>query len=93
MRITEYAWSQGWQYEKVLTGSDLAARMEGREVYYYKDADEVMLWFKSSKADQAKFGTARNHYRTSNEICAVKSLAYVQKFFSQRFHGAEQAMP
>eukprot|EP00969_Alexandrium_andersonii_P242611 10716266-Alexandrium_andersonii.AAC.1 len=55
MRLTEYAWSGRWDLEKVLTGADVAARSEGKAVTSFAQADEVMVWFKASKADQLKF--------------------------------------
>eukprot|EP00971_Amphidinium_carterae_P133330 2640837-Amphidinium_carterae.1 len=93
MRVTEYAYSNGWDYDKVLTGADVAPRAAGQETYYFKDADEVMLWFKASKADQVKFGCARNHYRTGRVVCAVQALSELQAHWPQRFRGSEQTEP
>eukprot|EP00974_Lingulodinium_polyedra_P043143 4142228-Lingulodinium_polyedra.AAC.1 len=75
MRLTEYAWSGRWDLEKALTGAGVAARRDGKAVRSFRDSGEVMIWFKASKADQLKFGCARNHYRTGQELCVVEAVA------------------
>ena len=91
MRLTEYAWSGGWDLEKVLTGADVAARCQGLTVSAFARADEAMLWFKASKADQAKFGCARNHYRTHEVLCVVEALEVLQRHFPERFGSGTEA--
>ena len=93
MRCTEYAWSNGWDHEKVVTGADLTARKHGVETQDYRAADEVMIWFKSSKQDQLKFGCARNHYRSGQPLCIVEALGYLQGHFPERLHGDERNLP
>ena len=50
MRIGEYAYSNGWAMARVLTPADLRPQKEGQQVELFRDADEVMLRFKTSKA-------------------------------------------
>ena len=69
----------------------MAARFEGKAVVSFASADEAMLWFKASKADQLKFGCARNHYRTHQPLCVVEALEVLQRHFPQRFRGGAEA--
>jgi hypothetical protein len=93
IRIGEYAWSGGWDLEKVLAGADLSPKKKGEPCVRLAEADEVMLWFKSSKADQLKYGTARNHFRSGAELCVVEALQWLQTFAPEHFEGSEKHLP
>ena len=87
MRVGEYAWSNGWDYDKVLTGADVQARVNGCLTANMREADEMVVWFKASKVDQLKTGAARNHYRTgdADDLCPVRALEMLQQHFPERF--------
>ena len=87
MRVGEYAWSNGWDYDKVLTGADVQARVNGCVTANMREADEMVIWFKASKVDQLKAGEARNHYRTgdASDLCPVRALEMLQHHFPERF--------
>ena len=84
MRIGEYAYSNGWAMDRVLTPADLRAQREGQQVELFSEADEVMLRFKKSKADQEGAGATRNHYRSGEELCPAEALAFLQRHFGHR---------
>ena len=85
MRVGEYAHSGHWDRKKVLTPSDLKGQLEGQPVVEYRRADEVLLRFKSSKADlQEGAGATRNHYRTHERLCPVEALELLQKHLGHR---------
>ena len=77
----------------MLTGADLSTKKKGEPCVKLAEADEVMLWFKSSKADQLKYGTARNHFRSGAELCVVEALQWLQTFAPERFEGSEKHLP
>ena len=85
MRVGEYAWSNGWDHDKVLCGADVAGRLAGAPSSNLSEADELIVWFKASKVDQLKAGEARNHYRTGTQLCPVAAAANLQRHFPERF--------
>jgi hypothetical protein len=84
MRVGEYAHSGHWDRQKVLTPSDLKGQAGGCAVAHYKEADELLLRFKSSKADQEGAGATRNHYRTHEELCPVEAVELLEKHLGHR---------
>ena len=95
MRIGEYAHSGQWDLKKVLTGLDIAPKAGGRAVPHFAAADEIVLWFKASKADQKGAGQARNHYRSQDPegICPVWAAECYQRWFPARISGREASRP
>ena len=95
MRIGEYAHSGSWDYKKVLTGLDIAPKKDGAEAPHFEVADELVLWFKASKADQKGAGQARNHFRSNDPdgICPVWAAACYQRWFPERISGKEAGLP
>ena len=77
MRVGEYAHSNGWDYRKVRTGADLAARQQGVPVSTFAKAHEEILWFKGGKADQEGAGAARNHFRSGDRMCPVLAAQWL----------------
>jgi hypothetical protein len=84
MRVGEYAHSGGWDKAKVMTPSSIAFRLKGVRTEKAKDADELQLHFRSSKADQEGAGATRSHFRTGGEVCPLKGAEYYQKHFAHR---------
>ena len=64
--------------KKVLTPADLKGQAAGQPVTDYRRADEILLRFKSSKADQEGAGATRNHYRTNERLCPVEAVEFLQ---------------
>ena len=56
---------------KVLTPADLKGQAGEQPVTDYRLADELLLRFKNSNADQEGAGATRNHYRTNECLCPV----------------------
>ena len=85
MRIGEYAFSGRWDLKKVLTPSSLQFRKDGCIVSTPAEADEILLHFKGSKADQEAVGATRSHYRHDGELCVVRAAEKMYKHFGHRF--------
>ena len=79
MRVGEYALSGHWDLKKVFTPADLKGPAAGQPVTDYRLADEIILRFKSSKADQEGAGATRNHYRTNERLCPVEAVELLQR--------------
>ena len=80
---------------QVMTGLDVAPKRQGEQAGHFAVADEVVLWFKSSKADQKGAGQARNHYRSNDPdgICPVWAAECYNKWFPERLSGKEAHLP
>ena len=84
MRVGEYAFSGHWDLKKVLTPADFKGQAAGQPVTDYRRADEVLLRFESSKADQEGAGATRNHYRTNERLCPVEVVELLQRHLGHR---------
>jgi len=84
---------RGYDLAKVMLGSCLSFRRAGVAVEQASDADEIGLFFRSSKADHYNSGEHRNHTR-GGEICALEAIAKMQALLPERFgKGAESELP
>ena len=70
--------------KKVLTPADLKGQAAGQPVTDYRLADEILLRFKSSKADQEGAGATRNHYRTNERLCPMEAVDPLQRHLGHR---------
>ena len=76
LRASEYL-DVGYQDpRRGLRGSDVTLKLNGRvlELTRIHEADEVTLLVRGSKTDIYNRGQVRNHFRTSEQVCAVKSM-------------------
>ena len=85
MRAGEYAHSGHWDMDKVMLPTTLAFFSAGVKVATAKEADEVQLYFRASKADQEGAGATRSHFRTGDTLCPVQAAEYYQRHFMHRF--------
>ena len=93
-RAGEYLHSNGWDEKKVARGCDFRVQRSGVPTNSWKEADEVLLCFRSSKSDQEGQGATRSHYRSGEELCVVRALAHIAHHFPQRLgQGADGHRP
>jgi hypothetical protein len=93
MRIREYAWSAGWDFNKVMTPSCIRLYSQGRTVARFEEAEELHYCWPSSKADQEGRGETRSHFRiTDSPMCVIRAGELLQKHFGERFRN-EPAAP
>ena len=66
---------------------------EGRPVRLseIRQADELTLFIRGSKADVYNRGEYRNHYRTGLSLCPVTAAIELFKAFPSRFPGGPEA--
>ena len=83
MRVGEYAHSGGWDTRTVLTPADLRPQRGGVPCEY-REAEELLLYFKKSKADQEGAGAMRNHYATGEDLCPVQAMRWVHQHLGAR---------
>ena len=58
------------------------------------EAEEVVIYLSSSKTDQYNVGTARNHWRSGDELlCPVRAWLEYARRFPQRLWGSEHSAP
>ena len=86
---------RSWGSAKTLKGCDVEARKDNQPVTNYHVAEEIVIYLKGSKTDQYNQGTARNQFRSGDELCVVDALACYQSqcIHPERFTGAEENLP
>jgi len=89
--------SRGWDEPKCVRGIDVAFRSGTQFVPARQatQAEEVHVYQRQAKADQAGQGTSRLHTRIEGEnaeLCAVRALGALFEAFPER-HGKEAALP
>ena len=84
---------RGYDTAKVILGSGIRARKEGRPHDLAK-ADEVSVEVRASKIDRYNTGTWRNHYASHKLVCPVRALDELQNQHPERFgKGSEALLP
>ena len=92
LRAKEFCDSGGIDFEMVVRGQDIQLGVQGRAVE--KDAQEVTLQFRKTKADQEAFGTCKTMLKTQVEgVCVVRALERLREVAPRRFKGPEQHLP
>ena len=94
LRGGEYLCHDGGDFDrnKALRGADITFWKDGKTVKWGRDAPEVSIRLRSSKADIFNAGASRNHFRSGSKLCAVEALARIQERFPERFGDGEEAM-
>ena len=91
MRIGEYAHSGYWDLRKVVLPTSLQFRNKGAIVADPREADEISLHFRSSKADQEGVGATRSHYRHDGDLCLLQAAGWFYTHFAHRFRSERDA--
>eukprot|EP00435_Cladocopium_sp_Y103_P040792 s583_g11.t1 len=92
LRAKEFCDSSGVDMEMIVRGQDVQLGIKGKAVE--KDAQEVTLQFRKTKADQESFGTCKTMLKTSVEdVCVVTALEKLREVTPRRFKGPEQHLP
>ena len=89
LRSSEYLPNPGALLSKVMLGTDVVPRRDGKAVRWFSSADEVMIHIKGSKTDQYNVGTVRNHFATSGPLCIVGAFRELERLAPGRFRREE----
>ena len=93
LRSSEYLCESPVPGQRGLRGSDVIGRCQGAQGPRLTDCDEVVLTIRGSKTDKFNMGETRNHFRNDDpELCVVKALALLQRWFPARLGGQESHM-
>eukprot|EP00435_Cladocopium_sp_Y103_P046957 s1496_g13.t1 len=94
LRAKEFADSSGVDMEMILRGADVSLTSKGQAVKDDKEAEEMTVQFRKTKADQEAFGTCRTMLRTGvKHVCVVQAMVEFKEVAAHRFSGAEALMP
>ena len=96
-RAGEYMSSGGVDEEKCLRGADVALKDGdgGPAGPRPGDAEQAIIQYRKTKADQQAFGSCRGHYRAQDaELCPVEAFELLRAFAPERFRaGPESEKP
>lgn len=93
LRASEYL-DVGYQDSKRgLRGSDVTLKLHGKALGLDRisNADEVILLVRGSKTDIYNRGQMRDHFKTSEKVCAVKAMVQLFHHFPQRYQGGSES--
>jgi len=80
LRSSEYCVADGvYSADKALQVGDVRFFLKGTPTDNWEEADELVLFIRSSKTDQAGEGALRNAYATGTTLCPVKAAARVMR--------------